>query len=183
MPRVGAADQRVCSRSRPFTSGFRSDGLPVTTTYDAASSAQPVRSIHALIPHRGPMLLIDAVVVASDDSIECAARVRNDNPFLRHGSMRPSVCLEYMAQTVAAFAGLCANEPGPAQIGYLIGANRVVLRAETLKLGDQLNVHARRRWGDVSLGQFECSVVRDGAVIAEAVISVYRPRAAAAVPP
>jgi predicted hotdog family 3-hydroxylacyl-ACP dehydratase len=141
-----------------------------------------VRPISELIPHRGPMLLLDAVTVAGEDSIACTARVREDNPFLRCGVMRSAVCLEYMAQAAAAFAGFLAREPGPPRVGYLIGVNRLVLRAESVALGDELSVQAKRGWGDSSLGQFSCSVARHGAVIAYAKLSVYRPPPAAVDP-
>jgi predicted hotdog family 3-hydroxylacyl-ACP dehydratase len=125
------------------------------------------------------MLLVDAVVAQGEESVECRARVREDNPFQRSGSLRAVVCLEYMAQAVAAFAGLRSADPGPPRIGYLIAANRLVLSAAGLAVGDELSVHAKRVWGEASLGNFECSVVRLGVTIAQGTLSVYRPPPAA----
>jgi predicted hotdog family 3-hydroxylacyl-ACP dehydratase len=121
------------------------------------------------------MLLIDAVLASGDEDIACRARVREGNLFLRGRSLRSVVCLEYMAQAVAAFAGLQAKLPGPPRIGYLIAANRVTLLAASLELGDELEIKAKRIWGDSALGKFECSVLRRGTTVAEAVISVYQP--------
>lgn len=140
------------------------------------------QAIETLIPHRGPMLLIDAVLASSADDIVCGARIREGNLFLRDGKLRTVVCLEYMAQAVAAFAGLQARQPGPPRVGYLIAANRVTLSAARLALGDELRISAKRIWGDSALGKFECSVARLECSIAQATVSVYQPPIAAGAP-
>ena len=128
------------------------------------------------------MLLLDSVVSSTADQIVCRACVRQGNVFLRGDSMRSVVCLEYMAQAVAAFAGLHANGSGPPRIGYLIAATRVTLQRERLCVGDELDVSATRVWGDSALGKFSCSVTCAGDLVAEATVSVYQPPRAAGAP-
>jgi predicted hotdog family 3-hydroxylacyl-ACP dehydratase len=139
------------------------------------------QAIETLIPHRGPMLLIDAVVASGEHDIVCRARVRDGNLFLRGRTMRTVICLEYMAQAVAAFAGLHTKEPGVPRVGYLIAAN-MKLSAASLELGDELVVAATRIWGDSALGKFECTVTRLDIRVAEATVSVYQPPMAAGAP-
>jgi predicted hotdog family 3-hydroxylacyl-ACP dehydratase len=142
--------------------------------------------IERLIPQRGAMLLLDAVTADGADEIVCRASVRPDNLFLRPAEsgpwLRAAVCLEYMAQTVAAYAGLHAlreGERGAARIGYLIAASGVELRVARLALGDELEISAQRLWGDAGLGKFAAAVERRGTRVAVATLSVYRPPAAA----
>ncbi|MEY4581094.1 MAG: hypothetical protein RL701_5797 [Pseudomonadota bacterium] len=132
-------------------------------------------AITRFIPHRGSMLFIDSIVASGPEHVECRARVRADNPFQRAGSVRAVVCLEYVAQAVAAYAGLQSETSGQARIGYLIAANRLTLSAASLELGDELVVHAKRLWGESTLGKFECAVIRLGITIAQATVSVYQP--------
>jgi predicted hotdog family 3-hydroxylacyl-ACP dehydratase len=127
------------------------------------------------------MLLIDAVVASGEHDIVCRARVRDGNLFLRGRTVRTVVCLEYMAQAVAAFAGLRSTEPGPPRVGYLIAAN-MKLSAAGLELGDELLVLAKRIWGDSALGKFECTVTRMDISVAQATVSVYQPPMAAGAP-
>jgi predicted hotdog family 3-hydroxylacyl-ACP dehydratase len=141
------------------------------------------QAIETLIPHRGAMLLLDAVVTSSAEEIVCRAKVREGNLFLRRGRLRSVVCLEYMAQAVAAFAGLQAQQPGPPPVGYLIAATRMTLFSPSLVLGDEIDVAARRVWGDSALGKFTCTVTRGGSAVAEAAVSVYQPPLAAQAQP
>jgi len=140
------------------------------------------QAIETLIPHRGAMLLLDTVLASSSDEIVCRARVREGNLFLRGQHMRSVVCLEYMAQAVAAFAGLQATEAGPPRVGYLIAATRMTLNQPSLCLGDEIDVLAKRVWGDSALGKFACSVTLRDATVAEAMVSVFQPPPAAQVP-
>ena len=140
--------------------------------------------IEKLIPHRGAMLWLDAVTASGDDDITCRAAVRRDNLFLRPPGdwLRAAACVEYMAQSVAAYAGLRAHRlgrPAAVGLGFLVAASKVVLEVSRLELGDELEITASRVWGDAELGKFECTVARRGARIAEATLSVYRPPSAA----
>ena len=60
--------------------------------------------------------------------------------------------LEYMAQCVAAYAGLTARQGGrPPRIGFLIGCRELRLDVEAFSVGDRLEVEARRVWGENDL--------------------------------
>lgn len=131
--------------------------------------------IEQLIPHRHPLRLIDEVVSSEENGICCAASVAPGNVFLRGGKARGVLCIEYMAQAVAAFSGLSRSGDGPPRIGYLIAATRLTLAVDSLYAGDVLRIVAKRVWGDDALGKFECEVSRDGATIATGSLSVYLP--------
>lgn len=77
--------------------------------------------IEALIPHAGPMVLLNRVLSVDERSIRCEAVSHNarDNP-LRVGGRFPAICgAEYGAQAAAVH--------GPAASGAHVRAGRVVL--------------------------------------------------------
>ena len=78
--------------------------------------------IRQLLPHSGPMVLLDRVVVADDESMCAEVRIRSDSFFCADGGVGAWVGLEYMAQTIGAYAGYTAWLRGePIKIGYLLG--------------------------------------------------------------
>ena len=65
--------------------------------------------IRDLLPHSGPMVLLDHVVAADDESLCAAVRVRENSLFYVDGAVGGWVGLEYMAQSIGAFAGFHAR--------------------------------------------------------------------------
>jgi predicted hotdog family 3-hydroxylacyl-ACP dehydratase len=125
------------------------------------------------------MVLLDAVLAHAGDETTCVVAIREDSPFRDPDGPVPGwVGLEYMAQCVAAHAGLIDHAAGrPAGIGFLVGARRVTFHADGYRPGQVLHVSARRLWGEGRLGAFACSI-RDpgtGAVLAEGTVSAYLP--------
>ncbi|WAS97877.1 ApeP family dehydratase [Nannocystis punicea] len=125
-----------------------------------------------LVPQRPPMLLVDEVVAADDDGITCAAVVRADNLFLAGGRLHASALLEYMAQTIAAFAGLRAREGGqPPALGLIAACRGLELHAEHLAVGDPLQIVATRVFAG-AMAEYRAAVTCRGQPLAEAVLSV-----------
>lgn len=132
-------------------------------------------SIEALLPHRAPMILLDEVHDVAAESIICKVILRASSPFVENGRVPAIVGLEYMAQCVAAFAGLQAFRQGrPVRVGYLIGARLVEFSVDAFEVGEELDVRATRVWGDDALGNFECSVDSIGRRVAAAVLTVFQ---------
>jgi predicted hotdog family 3-hydroxylacyl-ACP dehydratase len=95
-----------------------------------------------LVPHSGPMLLIDELISANDQYLEAACTVRNDGLFTVSGDRIPAmVAVEYMAQAVAAFAGVRATLRGePIKPGLLLGARNFTSSAAYLSPGERLRI-------------------------------------------
>jgi predicted hotdog family 3-hydroxylacyl-ACP dehydratase len=91
------------------------------------------------------------------------------------------VALEYMAQCVAAHAGLVARErgePRPA-LGLFLGARRTRLGVDSLPAGATLRVRARHAASSSEgLQAFDCTVEAPdaGAALVEARLSLLVPR-------
>ncbi|MDC0722709.1 ApeP family dehydratase [Nannocystis bainbridge] len=125
-----------------------------------------------LVPQRPPMLLLDEVVAADDDGITCAAVVHPGNLFLVDGRVHASALLEYMAQAIAAFAGLGARASGqPPAVGLIAACRNFELHAEHLAVGDPLQIVATRVFAG-AMAEYRAAVTRRGQPLAEAILSV-----------
>ncbi len=121
------------------------------------------------------MLLLDEVVRWQGEHIVCAATTRPDNPLANGDRLRALVALEYMAQSVAALAGLLSWQRGEAvRIGFLVAVREMALMQDWIGMGVRLLIEADRAWGDRTLGHFHCRVSEGGSVIASASLSVIR---------
>jgi predicted hotdog family 3-hydroxylacyl-ACP dehydratase len=145
----------------------------------AATSALP--SLRELVPHEPPMLLLDNLLAHDANTAVCEVQIQAQSPFLEEGSgagapQVPAVVgLEYMAQCVAVFAGLSARrENRPPTLGFLVGCRELRLATEGFAIGDRLVVEARWIWGESVLGSFACTVRREGELLAEGTLTVYR---------
>ncbi len=128
-----------------------------------------------LVPHRHPMLLLDAVVDYAQSVIVCTARIDQGHPFLEGEVVDALVCVELVAQTVAAYAGYQDHLAGRApSLGFLVSCREARFDVATLALGDALRVEARHTWGDDRLGSFAGRVLRKGEEVASIEVGVYR---------
>lgn len=131
--------------------------------------------LEQLLPHRAPMILLDRVEEHAEGRIVCGLTLRDDSSFVENGSAPAVVATEYMAQCVAAYAGLKARRRGgEVRIGYIIGARLVEFEVASFEVGEKLSVRARHIWGDDILGRFDCSVEAGGTRVASAILTVYQ---------
>ncbi len=134
--------------------------------------------IENYVPHRGAMLLLDRLLEASEDGAVAQVRVPRDGLFLQDGGMPVWVGLEYMAQTVAAWAGWRALSAGnQVKLGFLLGTRSFQSTVDFFAPDDLLEVRVHcELMGDNGLGMFDCSVARPvGPPLATARVSVFEP--------
>jgi predicted hotdog family 3-hydroxylacyl-ACP dehydratase len=129
-----------------------------------------------LVPHRPPMLLLDRVLSYDGELVVCETILGPESPFAERGEVPAVVGIEYMAQTIAAGAGLSAREKGNegGKTGFLLGCRSLKLAVDSFQVGDRLTIAARRTWGENQLGSFACTVERDGEVLVEGALTVYQ---------
>jgi len=131
-------------------------------------------TISELVPHRGPMSLLDSVRRWEEGAITCEASIRPDHPFLDGGVVDVLVAVELVAQAVAAYAGqrdrLAGKRP---RIGFLVSCREASFEVESLALGDTLTIEVQHVWGDDTLGSFKGRVLRAGALVASVEVGVY----------
>ncbi len=135
-----------------------------------------------LVPHEAALRLLDHVVHSEPEHLVCDVTVRSDAAFVEESGVQMVVTLEYMAQCVAAFAGMQARGSGQTvQIGYLIGCRQMTLNGDRIAIGTRLTVACKRVWGDNGLGSFECAVHDGPTCVASALLSVAQPATDSAV--
>lgn len=141
------------------------------------SEALNTWTVDDLVPHRGDMSWLDTVVSADADTVVAEATIRPDSFFVRDGALPIWVGVEFMAQSVAAWAGHRGRQQGrPARIGFLLGTRRFDVHRQAFRVGERLRIEARcKLMGDNGLGMFACRILVDGEVAAEANLSVFEP--------
>lgn len=115
--------------------------------------------LEQFMPHRPPMLLLDALVAHDEDEAVCEKTFTDRDPFVEHGVVSSFVALELFAQAAAAhfgYAGLMSG--GKAVSGALLGARKIDLSRDTFAVGEKLTVRVKRVMTMPPMAQFECAV-------------------------
>lgn len=117
--------------------------------------------IEEILPHEGAMVLLSRVLSHHGDLTVCAVNVDESGMFRdESGAVPVWVGIEYMAQCVAAHAGLVARAAGEQpRPGFLLGGRRVTFHVARFQRGERLRVNVRRVWGGPGgMASFDCSL-------------------------
>jgi predicted hotdog family 3-hydroxylacyl-ACP dehydratase len=141
-------------------------------------------AVSEILPQRGPMRLLSAVLEHSEAYTVCSVEVSVDTPGVAaDGTVSSLMGIEYMAQCVAAHAGLRGRARGEApRVGFLIGARRLDFRSRApFTVGQRLVVRALRAWGEEEFAMFACRLSDAGsrALLVEGHLNVFLPRSLA----
>lgn len=148
----------------------------MTTLHSAKSAVAtlPVTNLEGLSDHRGPMAFIDALVDVQPGCARCVATIRRDNPFLTNDRLPAWILVEYLAQSVAAFAGyLRAVEGKPRRHGLLIGCRNLRLTDAAPGVGDRLEMHVEEVVHLDDFGRFTGTARLEGRTVADGSLLVY----------
>lgn len=132
--------------------------------------------IAQFVPHTGLMRWLDRIVGHGDDWLEAEGTVRLGGLIGDDNGMGAWAGIEYMAQTIGAYAGLRARMRGePVKIGLLVGIRRYESRLSLFLAGSRLRVWVKH---DYSAGNglsiFDCRIICDDAEVATAALSVFQ---------
>lgn len=108
-------------------------------------------TLEELLPHAGPMILLDEVVSVSADAVHARTRPRDDGRLAPagEGGLPAWMGMEYLAQSIAAWSGFHELEQGrPVRPGFLVGARSFHSSAARLPCGVELDVTAERLFED-----------------------------------
>ncbi|SMG16846.1 ApeP family dehydratase [Paraburkholderia susongensis] len=136
--------------------------------------------IEAIIPHRGSMLLIDAVDAFDETTLSAHASVDPHAWYAdadADGAMPAWIGIELMAQAIAAHIALLAiRNGGHARHGVLLGSRSYQALQPVFGSGARLSVHVSELLrGGEGHSAYECTIDAGGVRCAEAVIKVYQP--------
>ena len=133
--------------------------------------------IRSLVPHAGPMVLLDSVISADVDSLCAEVTIRSDSLFCTAEGVGAWVGLEYMAQAIGAYAGYIAYLRGEAgKIGFLLGTRRFECSQPFFSLGARLQICVKRVFqSENGMGSFECHIAEGDDRLASVTLTVYQP--------
>jgi predicted hotdog family 3-hydroxylacyl-ACP dehydratase len=128
-----------------------------------------------LIPHSGKMVLLDRIIDCDDNSLSAEWVVRDDGLLGNDKTVPAWAGIEYMAQAIAAYAGIMSRRAGePVKVGFLLGTRRYSSNVAEFKVGSTLKVRVEKIIQDNALGAFECKIQGDGVEVS-ANLNVYQP--------
>jgi len=122
--------------------------------------------IASMIPHRGAMCLLDAVLSWDLVSVRCMSRRHRcaDNPLRRADGTLGAACgVEVAAQAMAVHGRLVAGIGGPPTPGYLASVRDLCLRTARLDcIEGDLIIAAERLMGDAQGATYRFVLASDG---------------------
>jgi predicted hotdog family 3-hydroxylacyl-ACP dehydratase len=144
-----------------------------TTTKKALISAP----VSEFIPHSEPMVLIDRVIDFETNKLQAEVSITEQSRFYdaNLGGVENLVAIEYMAQAIAALAGIRSKlNNQPVKLGFLLGTRKMMLHQAVLEQGKRYQVEVEELFMDDSgLGAFQCAITFNGEMVAEAKLNVF----------
>lgn len=133
--------------------------------------------IKDLIPHSPPMVLLDRVLDCSETDLLAEVSVSKRSMFFdsRLGGVPAWAGIEYMAQAIAAFAGVrgrkSRSEP---KLGFLLGTRKYNSHIPVLMQGKTFQIAVTQVMRDESgLGSFNCFISCSGEPVCDARVNVF----------
>ncbi|WP_228981324.1 hotdog family protein [Paraburkholderia gardini] len=145
---------------------------------EAGATSGPFGPIETILPHRGTMLLVDAVLTYTDETLSASAHVESDAWYAdADGAMPAWIGIELMAQAIAAHVALLAMRAGGrARPGVLLGSRSYSALVSAFAAGARLTIEAKELLrSEEGHSAYECTIDHDGVCYAQAVIKVYQP--------
>ncbi len=135
--------------------------------------------LEQLISHRPPMILLSRFVSADDTSACCEVDIESSSLLFQTELQGvPSYAgLEYMAQTIACYAGAQALANGTeVKVGFLLGSRKYEPSVPVFPCGWTLRVTAEKVMMEQSgLSVFDCQIFHQQQLLAKANVNVFQP--------
>lgn len=134
-------------------------------------------TIEELVPHARTMSLLDDVVEFGDNYLVASVTIRPQSTFCEAQGVPAWIGPEYMAQTVAAMAGMKVrlNHEKP-QVGFLVGTRRYSSPVPFFPVGSYLTIRVEQTFlADNGMASYECLLRFDSHEIA-ATLNVFQPQ-------
>ena len=140
--------------------------------------------IAEVVPHRAPMILIDTLIEHGPDTLLTQTSITAQSPYFDASidAVPNYVGIEYMAQSIAALAGVEAKSRGEAiRVGFLLGSRKLQMHIPNYKLGESYQTRVTRLYQEESgLAVFDCQIFHQNTLVAEANVNVFQPQDALA---
>ncbi len=136
------------------------------------------KNIEPYSPLSRTMCLLDTIRAVDTDSFTASVVLSKSSSFAEENGVPAWVGIEYMAQTIAAFAGVKATMHNqPVQIGFLLGSRKYQSDLDTFPFDQEILVTIVELLQDeTGLGVFDCKIQIQDKVVACAKLNVFQPR-------
>lgn len=132
-------------------------------------------NIAELIPHSGCMVLLDRIIDFNEHSLTAELVVRDDGLFGNGKTVPAWAGIEYMAQAIAACAGIKSKQAGETiKPAFLLGTRSYASNVASFDVGTKLCIRIKNIIQDDKMGVFECKILGMGIEIT-ANLNVYQP--------
>jgi len=134
-------------------------------------------AIETLLPHSPPMVLLDRVLSYSENCLIAEVCISESSMFYDSdiGGVPAWAGIEYMAQSIAALAGIKAKRAEkPIKIGFLLGTRKLILEQKIFRSGGVYCVMVEQLFRDESgLASFECKIQQGESLCVWAKVNVF----------
>jgi predicted hotdog family 3-hydroxylacyl-ACP dehydratase len=134
-------------------------------------------SVESLIPHSQPMVLLDRLIDFSDKALTAEVGINEHSRFFNPDKkgVETWVSIEYMAQAIAALAGIRSRlKHQPVKLGFLLGTRKMQIYQALLKPSLTYTIVIKELYMDDSgLGAFQCAIKHGDIIISEAKLNVF----------
>ena len=133
-------------------------------------------SVADLVPHSGRMSLLDAILDYGDGWIKAEVHITPESMFADAKGVPAWIGMEYMAQAIAAYAGLQDRLKGEKpKIGLLLGSRKYICTSDYFTIGQTLSLTVNLELeADNGLNVCQC-VLKGQGVEASASLNVFKP--------
>lgn len=141
-------------------------------------------AIEDVVPHDHPMILIDELLSYDNEKACCQVSIHDKSNFfnVERRSVPSYVAIEYMAQSIAAFANANEKDQGrEVSIGFLVSSRKFKMLVSEFTQGMQLHVFVEQLYVESGgLSAFDCYIEYQGERVASAKINTFNPKDASA---
>jgi len=133
-------------------------------------------SVADLVPHSGKMSLLDEIIDFGEDWLHAKVNITADSMFVEKQGVPALVGIEYLAQAVAAYAGLQEQKDGrKPKLGFLLGVRKYLCSTDYFSIGDILTLQVKLEMqAENGLNVFQCLLISDE-IEASARLNVFQP--------
>ncbi|MGO1343083.1 ApeP family dehydratase [Chromohalobacter japonicus] len=143
-----------------------------------ASSAPALPcDIAPYVPHQREMCLLQRLMAVDADTLIAEITPRREDPFAVEAGIPGWVGLEWMAQAIAAWAGVMDDGPEAPTIGFLLGSRSFHVTQPFFAFDIPLYVSIQLDFqAENGLGAFQAQITTaSGEALAQGSLNVYRP--------
>lgn len=141
-------------------------------------------AIEDVVPHDHPMILIDELISYDLENACCQVTMHEKSNFFNaeRNSVPSYVGIEYMAQSIAAFANANEKDQGrEVSIGFLVSSRKFKILVSEFTPGMKLQIYVTQIYAESGgLSAFDCYIEHKGELVSSAKINTFHPKDASA---